>query len=61
MDDLGDFIAWDSFFGGGGGSGWRGGGWGDDENGFKNGCGWTVLILLLLFLFFEIYMIYFTD
>jgi hypothetical protein len=61
MDDLGDFIAFDTFFGGGGrGSGWRscGGGY---NNGCGNGCGWTVLILLLLFLLFEIYMIYFTD
>ena len=59
MDDLGDFIAFDAFFPGGGVSsgGSSSGNGGSNPNGCQVGC----LTLLLLFLMFEIYVIYLSD
>ena len=58
MDDLGDFIAFDTFFGGGGSSGGSSSGnGGSNPNGCQVGC----LTLLLLFLMFEIFVIYLSD
>ena len=58
MDDLGDFIAFDAFFCGGGSSGGStSGNGGSNPNGCQVGC----LTLLLLFLMFEIFVIYLSD
>ena len=57
MDDLGDFIAFDAFFGGSGSSGGSSSGGADKPNGCQVGC----LTLLLLFIMYEIYVIYLSD
>ena len=50
MDDLGDFIVFDSFFGGSGSSsGESGRGSGPDEN---YGCGFWIVFLIVMIIFF---------
>ena len=58
MSDALDFIVFDTFFGGGGSSGGSSSGnGGSNPNGCQVGC----LTLLLLFLMFEIFVIYLSD
>ena len=49
MDDLDDFIAFDSFFGGGGSCGSSSGGSGNNEN---QGCGWHLVALIAILIAF---------
>ena len=58
MSDALDFIAFDTFFGGGGSSGGSSSGNGGSN---PNGCQVGRLTLLLLFLMFEIFVIYLSD